>query len=157
MGWFKFGDSAPASIPAAVVAATVVPYPQKMKKSRENLSWLVKKHSDVLSTQVYSELRELDRILTDINVFIESHTANADDEHMLDSIMNDYIPSAIQLFIRLPEHAKKTGDEGDSLLLKQCRTMAKDLKVRNDDLHDRATKDLRTQAAFIQERFNDNG
>jgi hypothetical protein len=93
--------------------------------------------------------------LKDINVFLEDHKPNAADEHLLDSIMHDYLPAAIELFTKLPETGKKAGEEGDQLLLKQCRTMTRDLRERNADLHDRATKDLRVQAAFIEDRFND--
>lgn len=151
MKWFKSQDT--GSIPAVIVPAT--PYHVKMAESRETLHWLVKRKSNDISTQVYSEIRELEKTLKDINVFLEDHKPTASDEHMLDSIMHNYLPSAIELFLKLPAHGKAVGGEGDELLLKQCRTMANDLRNRNADLHDRATKDLRTQAAFIDDRFND--
>lgn len=150
MKWFK---SDTASIP--VVVAPAIPYHVTMSASRETLHWLVKKQSNEVSAKVYSEIRELEKTLKDINVFLEGHKPTASDEHMLDSIMQSYLPSAIELFMKLPSHARVVGDEGDELLLKQCRTMASDLRNRNADLHDRATKDLRTQAAFIDDRFND--
>lgn len=151
MKWFKQQNSSPS---AANVIPTV-PYHEKMKQSREDLHWLVKKTSNIVSTAVYSEMRELERTLEDVNNFLIDHKANAADEHMLDSIMKDYLPSAIELFSKLPEQARKDGGEGDTLLLKQCRTMAQDLRRRNEELHERATIQLRTQAAFIEERFSE--
>lgn len=151
MKWFKGSDTAP--VPTVVMPTT--PYHVKMGESRDTLSWFVKKNSNEISTAVYSEIRELEKILQEINVFLIDHSATAADEHMLDSIMKDYLPSAIELFTKLPESSRKDGGEGDELLLKQCRTMSKDLRNRNVELHERATKNLRTQAAFIEERFND--
>lgn len=150
MKWFK---SDTGSIPAVVPPP--VAYHVKMSESRENLHWFVKSHSNEISAKVYSEIRELEKTLKEINVFLEDHNPTASDEHMLDSIMQSYLPDAIELFVKLPSHAKAVGDEGDELLLKQCRTMANDLLNRHADLHDRATKDLRTQAAFIDDRFNE--
>lgn len=152
MGWFNFQDS-PAPVPVSVMPST--PYHVLMADSRENLHWLVKKQSNDISTGVYSEIRELERTLKEINVFLEGFKASAADEHMLDSIMKDYLPSALELFLKLPEKGRVMGGEGDELLLKQCRTIARDLRNRNADLHDRATKDLKTQAAFIEDRFNE--
>lgn len=152
MKWFKSQNSTPT---VADIVAPAVPYHEKMKKSREDLHWLVKKASSIVSTAVYSEMRELEKTLEEVNVFLFDHKANAADEHMLDSIMKDYLPSAIELFSKLPEQARKDGGEGDTLLLKQCRTMAQDLRRRNEELHERATIQLRTQAAFIEERFNE--
>lgn len=157
MKWFRFRDDTPASndpAPANVISAT--PYHVKMEKSRTELHWLVKKHSNVISTKVYSEIRELERTLEEINAFIIDHKANAADEHMLDSIMKNYLPSAIELFVKLPEQGRNPDGDGEALLLKQCRTMARDLRKRNADLHYRAEAELRTQAAFIEERFNDS-
>lgn len=150
MKWFKPDTG---SIPAVVVPPK--PYHAKMSESREALHWLVKKYSNEISAKVYSEIRELEKTLKEINSFLEDHNPTASDEHMLDSIMKSYLPDAIELFIKLPAHAKKVSGEGDELLLKQCRTMATDLRNRNTDLHERATKDLRTQAAFIDDRFNE--
>lgn len=150
MKWFKPDTG---SIPAVVVPP--VAYHIKMSESRETLHWFVKKHSNEISAKVYSEIRELEKTLKEINIFLEDHKPTASDEHMLDSIMQSYLPDAIELFVKLPAHAKSVGDEGDELLLKQCKTMANDLLNRNADLHDRATKELRTQAAFIDDRFND--
>lgn len=153
MGWFSFQDSTPAQVAASVMPST--PYHVKMAESRETLHWLVKKQSNNISTNVYSEIRELEKTLKEINVFLEGFKPSAADEHMLDSIMMDYLPSALELFLKLPEKGRKVGGEGDELLLKQCKTIARDLLNRNADLHERATKDLKTQAAFIEDRFND--
>lgn len=150
MKWFRPDTG---SIPAVV--APPVSYHVKMSESRETLHWLVKKYSNEISAKVYSEIRELEKTLKEINIFLKDHKPTASDEHMLDSIMQSYLPDAIELFVKLPSHAKTVGGEGDKLLLKQCRTMANDLLNRNADLHDRATKDLRTQAAFIDDRFNE--
>lgn len=153
MGWFKFQDSTPQQVAASVMPST--PYHVKMAESRDALHWFVKKQSNDISMKVYSEIRELEKTLKEINVFLEGFKPSAADEHLLDSIMKDYLPSAIELFMKLPEQGRKVGGEGDELLLKQCRTIAKDLRNRNADLHERATKDLKTQAAFIEDRFND--
>lgn len=150
MKWFK---SDTGSIPAVVVPPK--PYHEKMAESRETLHWLVKKYSNEISPKVYSEIRELEKTLKEINIFLQDHNPTASDEHMLDSIMKNYLPDALELFVKLPAQGKKISGEGDELLLKQCRTMANDLQNRYIDLHDRATKDLRTQASFIDDRFNE--
>lgn len=151
MKWLRPQNSNP--VPAVVVPPA--PYHKKMNDSRDTLHWFVKKHSNELSTKVYSEIRELEKTLKEINVFLQDHEATAADEHMLDSIMKDYLPSAIELFIKLPAQSKTVGGEGDTLLLKQCITMAQDLRNRNTELHERATRNLRVQAAFIDDRFNE--
>jgi hypothetical protein len=153
MGWFKFQESAPQPVQASVIPST--PYHEKMAESRDVLHWYVKKQSSSLSMKVYSEIRELEKTLKDINLFLEGFKPTAADEHLLDSIMKDYLPSAIELFMKLPEQGRKDGGEGDELLLKQCRTIARDLRNRNADMHERATKDLKTQAAFIEDRFSE--
>lgn len=153
MKWFKLRDT--GQLPVTPVALPAKQYSHKMAESRETLHWFVKKRSNEISNKAYLEIREMEKVLENINTFLEDHKPTAADEHMIDSIMKDYLPSAIELFVKLPRAEKTLGGEGDLLLLKQCRTLAKDLRNRNKDLHDRATKELRTQAAFIDERFND--
>lgn len=151
MGWFKFrnSDNSPAPQPTLIAK----PYYVKMAESRDALHWLVKKYSNEISTATFSEIREMERTLADINKFIETHPTTATDEHMLDSIMTDFLPSALSLFSQLPAQNKTEGSQGEILLLTQCQTMAKDLKARNTELHERAEQRLRNQAAFIEDRF----
>ena len=150
MNWFK-----PRTNPVPVTPLAPAPYHERMENSRDTLHWSVKKNSNALSAKAYSEVRELERVLKEINGFLVEHTATAADEHMLDSIMKDYLPSAMELFMKLPAPERVDGGEGDQLLLKQCRTMARDLRDRLTEMHERAKKDLQVQAEFIENRFSE--
>lgn len=148
MAWF--GNKTPTT---AIPVVIKKPYHEIMAKERDELHWFIKQNSHAISTEAYSKLREVEKVLAELNEFLKDNTPRAEDEYLLSSIMGDYIPTAITLFTRLPLHDQAKGSEADKLLISQCKTFEKDLNDRNLELHERVRREMRTQAAFIEERF----
>lgn len=159
MAWFnRRRNNEAVSVPTVPTEATPavpqVSFSEKMLGWSEDLAWVEKSYSNILSTQVYSELRSIHDVLESIAELISHYSIRTEEEYLIESTLKNYIPSALAIFSQLPPDKQRSGEEADLMLMSQCRNVKQNVVSLKEQLQTQIMNNLTTQTMFVEERFN---
>lgn len=151
-GWFRRDEDSPAVNPANILAPK--PFHEQMIDWIDDLDWFERESSGFISTNVFSRLRVINDLLSDVNEFIKRYNIRAEEEYIIKSTITQYIPDALNIFNQLPAHDRAPGSEADRMLLDQCDNIERSIRQLNTDMHNRVKSELATQTQFVEDRFS---
>lgn len=153
MAWF--GRKRDNANTAAVTLPAIVPvaFHVQMTAWLDELAWYERECSAIISPVVFSRLRVISDVLTEIATFLENYPVRAEDEYIIQSTITNYIPSTLNIFNQLPAHERGEGSEADQMLLSQCESIEHSVRTLNRDMHERVKSNLASQTIFVENRF----
>lgn len=136
------------------IAAIVMPtesFSSKMTKELDKLTILARSTSNIIPNETYSRLRQVDDIFRPLLGYIDSNGCSAEQEHLLESMVTDYIPTAINAYTSLSPIDRN--DKTSKMLNGQFDLMLEKVADLAQLVRQGALNELSIQADFIDERF----
>lgn len=130
------------------------PFEKKLYKDLDNLAVYMRSNGNIIPTSVYSQVRRIDDILRPLLAFITANGCSAEQEHLLNAMITDYIPTPLKTFISLPRADRADDGTPARLLREQFDTMLEKVYDLSELVRSGALNDLAIHAEFIDERFS---
>lgn len=163
LGLFGNRPSVAATVAAAqssydsavnTVANTVMPsesFSSKMISELDALTVLARSHSGIIPTESYSRVRQVDDVFRPLLAYIDSNGCSPEQEHLLESMVTDYIPNAINTYISLSPMDRN--EKTSKMLNSQFDTMLEKVYDLAHLVRQGALDELAIQTDFIDARF----
>lgn len=142
--------------PQQAVAAVVQPeaFDKKLLKDLDNLAVYMRSHGHIIPTGVYSQVRRIDDVLRPLLAYIATNGCSAEQEHLLSSMITNYIPTPLKTFVSLPRADRADDGEPAKLLKEQFDTMLEKVYDLSELVRTGALNELAIHADFIDNRFS---
>jgi len=156
MSWFStlFGMDSKRDELSVANAVVAKPFHQRAREELDKLEFFVKEHANVISPAVYSVLRDIDDELRPLLTYMEDKPPLVETEVYVQSLLTDYIPTPLSLYLNLPLSEQKDGGKSDLILLGQYVTLEKSVRELSANIYRDSVAQLETHAIFIQNKFN---
>lgn len=153
MSWFDsiFPRDSAQSAPAAVVAE---PFDVRILRSLNTLALASRRSGAAVSPQVFSQLRSLDDVIRPLLAHVALHPVAVEREIAIESLVTDYVPTTLRLFLELPMSEQVDGGPADKLLQEQFTALEKSARQTSANIYEDSLSALQTQAIFIQTKFS---
>lgn len=135
-------------------AVQAVPFHDKVLKDLDELAVFMRKHGGIIPTFVYSQVRRIDDVLRPLISYIAVNGCSPEQEHLLESMVTDYIPTPLKTFIGLPKQDRADDGRPAQLLSSQFATIEKRVRDLAELVRTGALDELATHAEFIDNRFS---
>lgn len=137
-----------------VTAVPAVSFDRKMLVELDKLAVFVRKNGNLLPAGVYSRVRRIDDVLRPLLDFIHKNGCSPEQEHLLTSMITDYIPTPLNTFVALGKADR--ADDGDAarMLMEQFDTMLERVYDLAGLVRQGALNELAIHTDFIDNRFS---
>lgn len=119
----------------------------------DELDWLERAHSGILSAKAFARFRVISDELRLLANSMQSYEVRAEEAYVLEGTVRRHIPEALGLFARLPFEERTAGEKADMMLLSQCENIDRTIRKLNQEMKDRVMKDLDAHTIFVEEQF----
>lgn len=136
-----------------VPAVQAVPFHKKVLKELDELAVFMRRHGNIIPTSVYSQVRRIDDVLRPLISYIAINGCSPEQEHLLESMVTDYIPTPLKTFIGLPKQDRADDGRPAELLSEQFATIEKKVRDLAELVRTGALDELATHAEFLDSRF----
>lgn len=119
----------------------------------DDLAHVVKQSSSLISPAVFSRLRSIDDVMRPIIKSLKDVQLIVDTEVEIQSILTDYIPTPLDLYLNLPLNDRQDGGKADLILLSQYDTLETVVRDLALTLKGDSVSALETHAIFIKDKF----
>lgn len=150
MGFSWFRDNS-QQLRESQPPVTTKPFYENMEEWIDELDWTERKFSSTVSPHVYSRLRIINDLFRNLIPFIEKYNIRAEEEYIIKSTLNNYIPEALSIFERLSKEDRTRNNEQ---LLQQFFNIEKNVRQLIDSMEQRVESELSAHTAFVEERFS---
>jgi hypothetical protein len=128
-------------------------FPERAVKEMELLNRHVKSISREISPAVYSRLRSIDDLVRPLVAYIETRPVLIEKEIEIESLLTDYIPTPLNIFMQLTPKERADGSKADLLLLSQYDTLERSVIELGKGIYTDTMSELEVHAAFVERRF----
>lgn len=149
-----FGKGRQAAQEVVAAVPTAVPFEKKLIKELDNLVVFVRKNGNLLPAAVYSRVRRIDDVLRPLLEFIGKNGCSAEQEHLLTSMVTDYIPTPLNTFVALGKEDRADNGEPARMLMEQFDTMLERVYDLAGLVRQGALNELAIHTDFIDNRFS---
>ncbi|MCU1406031.1 MAG: hypothetical protein JWQ43_2334 [Glaciihabitans sp.] len=108
-----------------------------------------------VSTQVYSQLRSIDDVVRPLINHVATHPVVIETEIAIESLITDYVPTPLRLFLQLPAAEAVDGGKADLLLQEQFTALERSARKLSLSVYSDSVSALETHAIFIQNKFRE--
>ncbi|TDW31281.1 hypothetical protein [Cryobacterium psychrophilum] len=108
----------------------------------------------VISTTAFSQLRSIDDVIRPLLAYIAGNPVPITDQIAIESLVSDYVPTSLRLFLLLPPEDQTAGDPADLLLHEQFTALETSARRLSATIIVTAASALETHAIFLQNKFN---
>lgn len=136
-----------------VVPPPVAPFHETFTGWLDELDWLERRNSHILSAKAFAQLRVISDELREFVMFLQTYEIRPEEAYVLEGTVRRHIPDAIQLFSRLTVPEQEAGKEADVMLLEQCEHIEKSVRDLNQSMRARVLDDLDSQTMFVEQQF----
>lgn len=156
MSWFTglFGGGEATTTTVVAPPPPAVPFTERAQTELDALAAASTRAGRDLSTAAYSLLRTIDDIIRPLIDHIWNHPVVVEREVAIESLLTDYVPNTLTVFLRLPEEDRADGSPADLSLCTQLETLALGARELADGIHQDAVNALQTNAIFLQNKFD---
>lgn len=130
------------------------PFEKKLTKDLDGLAVYMRANGNIIPTSVYSQVRRIDDVLRPLLVYITANGCSPEQEHLLTSMITDYIPTPLKTFISLPRADRADNGNPARLLKEQFDTMLEKVYDLSELVRRGALSELAMHADFIDDRFS---
>ncbi|WP_159602637.1 hypothetical protein [Agromyces humi] len=113
--------------------------------------------SPKLSPAAYSALRTIDDNLRPVIERTATHPVLIEREIEILSVITDYVPTSLELFLRLPDADRADGGRGDRMLIEQLDRIERTTRAMAAHVADDAMTAMEAQAIFLQNKYDHSG
>lgn len=149
-----FGVGRQTAQQAVVAAVQSEPFEKKLVKDLDELAVYMRAHGNILPTSVYSQVRRIDDVLRPLLTFITANGCSAEQEHLLSSMITDYIPTPLKTFVSLPRADRADDGIPARLLKEQFDTMLEKVYDLAGLVRTGALEEMTIHANFIDNKFS---
>lgn len=149
-----FGVGRQTAQQAVVTAVQPEPFHKQLTKELDKLAVFVRAKGSLIPTHVYSQVRRIDDVLRPLLVYIAANGCSPEQEHLLTSMITDYIPTPLNTFISLPKADRADDGNPAKLLNEQFDTMLEKVYDLSELVRTGALNELAIHASFIDNRFS---
>ncbi|PPG14403.1 hypothetical protein [Rathayibacter rathayi] len=126
-----------------------LPAPATAEAPIDALERLVRTAAPALSTTAYSLARRLDDVLRPLIAHTSEHPPLTEQRLALDYLVEDFVPTAVRLYVQLRPEDRGLGSRADELLVQQLETLLLNARMLSDTIHADALAALATHAIFV--------
>jgi hypothetical protein len=149
-----FGVGRQTAQQAVVAAVQPEPFEKKLYKDLDELAVYMRSNGGTIPTAVYSQVRQIDDILRPLLAFITANGCSPEQEHLLTSMITNYIPTPLKTFVSLPKADRADNGNPARLLKEQFDTMLEKVADLAELVRTGALNELAIHADFIDNRFS---
>ncbi len=131
-----------------------VPFTERVTASLNTLAAAARSAGAVISTTAFSQLRSIDDVIRPLLGYIAGNPVPITEQIAIESLVSDYVPTSLRLFLLLPPGDQQDGDPGDLLLQEQFTALEKSARQLRSSIIVTAASALETHAIFLQNKFN---
>lgn len=155
MSWLSsiFGKDDALPVLPSVAPTLVAPFHDKALGWLDTLAAHVKQSSDIISPAVYSRLRSIDDVMRPFIKALEGKPSVVETEVAIESMLTDYIPTPLNLYVNLPAGERTDSGRADLILLAQYDTLETAARELSSRLQGDSVSSLETHAIFIRDKF----
>ena len=154
MSWISnlFGlDEAPVGTGA--IAVPTKPFHERSEEQLNILTKFVKQSSREVSPDVYSRLRSMDDLIRPLIKYIAANPVVIEKEIAIESLLTDYIPTPLGIYLQLPDSERTDGSAGDLVLISQYDTLERSIVELGKGIYKDSLAQLQTHAIFLETKF----
>lgn len=154
MSWLDSIFARADSPRAPNIAPVVQSFDERILPALNSLAEASRRSGAAVSPQVFSMLRSLDDVLRPLLAHVALHPVVVEREVAIESMITDYVPTSLRLYLELPESDRVDGGKADRLLQEQYTALEKSARQLSANIYDDSLAALETQSIFIQTKFN---
>jgi hypothetical protein len=143
--------------PPAVPVAPAAPqsFSDRMTAALDTLADSARAAGSQVSTAVFSQLRTIDDVLRPLILHVGTHPVVIETEIAIESLVTDYVPTPLRLFLQLPPSEKADGGKADLLLQEQYTALERNARHLSASVYNDSVSALETHAIFIENKFRE--
>jgi hypothetical protein len=127
----------------------------RMAAELDTLSESTRAAGSQVSTAVFSQLRTIDDVLRPLIDHVGTHPVVIETEIAIESLVTDYVPTPLRLFLQLPPSETADGGKADLLLQEQYTALERNARRLAESVYDDSVSALETHAIFIENKFRE--
>jgi hypothetical protein len=157
VSWLEalFARDEPRRATAPVPAAPVQSFTERATASLDTLADATRAAGSRVSTQVFSQLRSIDDVVRPLIAHVATHPVVIETEIAIESLITDYVPTPLRLFLELPAAEAVDGGKADLLLQEQFTALERSARKLSLSVYGDSVSALETHAIFIQNKFRE--
>lgn len=154
MSWLEsiFARNDSPRVPEAAPAAQS--FDARILSALDSLAEASRRSGAAVSPQVFSMLRSIDDVLRPLSAHVALHPVVVEREVAIESLVTDYVPTALRLFLELPRSEQADGGKADRLLQEQFTALERSARQLSANIYEDSVSALETHTIFIQTKFN---
>jgi hypothetical protein len=131
-----------------------LPFTDRVTASLNALAADARSAGAVISTAAFSQLRSIDDVIRPLLAYIVGNPVPITEQIAIESLVSDYVPTSLRLFLLLPPADQVDGGAADLTLQDQFTALEKNARQLSSSIIVTAASALESHAIFLQNKFN---